>query len=304
MPDFSLLNTPNFAQAALGGFEAGRQVRRQQTLDAAQERKDRREEQAAALVAKAFGGGAPQPALGGAPAPTAAPAALTSPIAQADDIDRFMPGKTPGSVAVNDQAEIPAQEIASSIPQTVRRPDGLNINMDAIRELATIPGQSDMAMKLYQFAQTADKQNLEKVQRHLAAKAGAADYLLTVPEGPQRAAAFRQIAPDLLAQGFTEDDLRSADLSDGMLNRDRLMGMTLEQRTSERNSIRDDERAERIADESREDRQARLALARAAAERANRADARAAVRFKERGLDRAAVAASGGVRTDLSDLDY
>ena len=39
--------------------------------------------------------------------------------------------------------------------------------------------------------------------------------------------------------------------------------------------------------------------------RADRADARASVRFKERDKDRAALAASGGgVRTDLSDLNY
>ena len=35
MPDFSLLQTPNFAQAALGGYQAGRQIHQQNERDGA-----------------------------------------------------------------------------------------------------------------------------------------------------------------------------------------------------------------------------------------------------------------------------
>lgn len=61
--------------------------------------------------------------------------------------------------------------------------------------------------------------------------------------------------------------------------------------------LRDDARADRTANHTIANADARLGLA-------YRADARSNVRFKERDKDRAALAASGGIRTDLSDLDY
>jgi len=60
---------------------------------------------------------------------------------------------------------------------------------------------------------------------------------------------------------------------------------------------RDDARADRVANNGIATSNARLGLAREA-----RGEGR--VRFRERDKDRAALAASGGIRTDLSDLDY
>src|SRR3546814_4846432 len=62
---------------------------------------------------------------------------------------------------------------------------------------------------------------------------------------PERQAAFRQIAPDLLARGFSVQDLASADLSDKMLNKDVVFGMTLKDLDSQENEDRDDAESRR-----------------------------------------------------------
>lgn len=175
------------------------------------------------------------------------------------------------------------------------RQDGLKINPAALQELATI--DPELAMKFSEFAGKADKAQLEQVQRHGEVKAQAAKYLLQFPEGPQRQAALQKIASDLLARGFTEQDLASADLSTAMLNKDVTFGMSLKDLVSI-------ERAEQNDAESR--RRWEVQEARAA-----RAEGRAQRRFEERDLDRQALSGrySGqgvGGRTfdDTSDLDY
>src|SRR3546814_7469672 len=74
---------------------------------------------------------------------------------------------------------------------------------------------------------------------HGEVKAQAAKYLMRFRAGPERQAAFRQIAPDLLARGFSEPDLASADLSDKMLNKDVVYGMTLKDLVSPENADRE-----------------------------------------------------------------
>ena len=110
-------------------------------------------------------------------------------------------------------------------------------------------------------------------------------------------AALQRIVPDLLAGGFTQQEINSAILTDEQLTKDRVMGMGLKDLVSQENTDRTfaATQAERAADNARADR---------ADNRAARADQRSEVRFKERDLDRKALAASGGVRTDISDLNY
>lgn len=183
-------------------------------------------------------------------------------------------------------------------PQPVAPPvrqDGLKINPAALQELATI--DLELAMKFSEFAGKADKAQLEQVQRHGEQKALAAKHLLQFPEGPARQAELQRIAPDLLARGFTEQDLASADLSTKTLNKDVTFGMSLKDLVSI-------ERAEQDDAESR--RRWEIQEARAA-----RAEGRQQRRFEERDLDRQALSGrySGqgvGGRTfdDTSDLDY
>src|SRR3546814_14919510 len=85
------------------------------------------------------------------------------------------------------------------------------------------------------------------------------------------------------ALGFGEQDLASADLSDKMLNKDVVFGMTLKYLVSQENEDRDDA-------ESRRRWEAQEA-------RAARNEGRAGVRFEERQLDRDAV---GGRVSGLS----
>ena len=190
---------------------------------------------------------------------------------------------------------MPETAIPQQLPPPPPRNDGVQINPEALQELFTI--DPEMAMKFQEAAGKLDKVKLEQIAVHGENKAKAATYLLRFPKGPERTAAFQRIAPELLTMGFTQDDLRAADLSDEMLTKDRVMGMGLKDIISQENADRtfNATQAERDADNARADRADR---------RAERADQRSGVRFKERALDRAAIAASGGIRTDTTDLNY
>lgn len=175
------------------------------------------------------------------------------------------------------------------------RQDGLKINPAALQELATI--DPELAMKFSEFAEKADKAQLEQVQRHGEVKAKAAKYLLQFPEGPERQAAFQAAAPELLAQGFSEQDLASADISTKTLKKDEIFGMSLKDLVSQERDERDDAESRR-----------RWEIAEA---RAARAEGRAQRRFEERDLDRQALSGrysgqgvGGRNFDDISDLDY
>lgn len=197
-------------------------------------------------------------------------------------------GNTPPAMA-----EQPTPQAMLDMPN--QRPDGLTINREALAEL--MKEDPVMGMKFYDFAAKADKAQLEKVAVHGEAKAKAATYLLDFAPGPERQAAFERIIPNLLQQGFTQQDINSAILSDDMLRKDMVMGQTMAGLVSQQNSDRSFEAAETARREAK--RRADIAEARAA-----RAEGRAVVRHNERGLDRDAISRSGGVRSDLSDLDY
>lgn len=190
-------------------------------------------------------------------------------------------------------------EIGQPLPP---RTDGLSVNMDALRELYALDpkGAADIQKLVYD----SNKQQLEAAQARGEAMAVAATSLRALPMGQRQAEFQRNWAPYLIERGYDPAMLRQADLSDGGLDRYYRQGRSIEKIVASAENERDFRlrQENQATDNARADR----ADARAARgeTRAERADARAAVRFKERGLDRAALAASGGVRTDTSDLDY
>lgn len=108
----------------------------------------------------------------------------------------------------------------------------------------------------------------------------------------QRAAALAQWGPQLTAAGFTPEEINAVQLDDATLSQHVAAGVAVTDmiNKADRDRAFQAQEADRARDNAR----------------ADRADARAAVRFQERDKDRAALAASGGgrVRTDLDDLNY
>lgn len=268
MPDFSLLNTPNFAQAALGGYQAGRQIGQQKRTD-----------EALSLYAK-------------------------DPVAGIEAISALDPErgeKLKAATRERQASEAASRALVPNADPNAASP--LTINREALGDLAKLDPK--MALGLQEFALKADKAQQEQVAAHLAVKANAADALLALPPGEQRQQAFEQLRPQLLQQGFTEAELAQADLSDNMLLRDKLMGLTFEQRLKAQDTAADNARQDKTAENTIMTSQERLALARRADARSSEARSEGRVRFRERDKDRAAIAAGGrGIPTDLSDLDY
>jgi hypothetical protein len=196
MADFSLIQTPNFAQAALGGYQAGRQIGQQKRMDAALQlyasdpdagahavmqidpeqgyklQELARQKQIRELTAKAMSGGDP-----------AAPAGAA----------------TPGAP--------PAQT-------------GLQLNAEALHDLAKVDPQSAIAVQ--NFAKSANADQVKQVTEHLQQKGQWASYFSHFPEGPERTQAFHDALPQLQTM-FSPQELASVDLSDHMLVRDQAM---------------------------------------------------------------------------------
>ncbi len=105
------------------------------------------------------------------------------------------------------------------------REDGLPININAVRELAKI--DPDMGMKVYQFAQKATADDLKLAADHAEIKGQAATYLQSIPEGPERIAAFEALKPELVQRGFKPEDLAQARLDSESLKRDQAFGMSM-----------------------------------------------------------------------------
>jgi hypothetical protein len=158
----------------------------------------------------------------------------------------------------------------------------------------------------------------KELERHSDIIGRVAFGLRNVP-ADQRRQRLQALAPQLSAYGIDTAELDSADLTDQGLDgyvaisqsvKDALAAQLTETRIADVGL--DNQRQDRLASNTVQNTQARLALARNADARGAASNARAAearregrVRFQERDKDRAAVAAGGrGVRTDLSDLDY
>ena len=105
------------------------------------------------------------------------------------------------------------------------REDGLPINLNAVRELAKI--DPDMGMKVYEFAQKATADDLKLAADHAEIKGQAATYLQSIPEGPERIAAFEALKPELVQRGFKPEDLAQARLDSESLKRDQAFGMSM-----------------------------------------------------------------------------
>lgn len=133
----------------------------------------------------------------------------------------------------NDQAN---EYLPQQLPPPPRRDDGIQLNPDALKELFAI--DPEMAMKFQDAAGKMDKANLEKIAQHGEFKAKAAMYLLQHNAGPDRQAALQRIVPDLLAGGFTQQEINSAILTDEQLTKDRVMGMGLKDLVSQENTDR------------------------------------------------------------------
>ncbi len=270
--NWGLAQTPDFASAALGGYQAGQALQLQRARVALAEREAAREDakmkletDRVAALGKVFG------------APTAAAPATGGTVNTASPAQGgAMPSATPA-------------EAGAAPPPAQPRQDGLQINWDALNQYAQL--DPDGAQKIAQFAVTSNKAQLELAQKRGETQARVAYYLKGLPQA-QRAAALAQMGPQLTAAGFTPDEINQVELDDATLDRHIAFGMTVTDMIAKADRDRNFAAAE--ADRARDN------------ARADRADARAAVRFQERDKDRAALAASGGgrVRTDLEDLNY
>lgn len=215
----------------------------------------------------------------------------------------FMSGSKGGDLP-SGSAGAPASSPTASAPTTLPgleqdlppRTDGIVINQQALRELYALDPQT--AQQVQKFVYDADENALKQASARGEAMAVAAQALAKVPL-EARGAELQKWAPFLVERGYGPQQLAAVtDLSDAALSRFFNQGRKIEQIVQS---------AEGDRNFSAQERERQLASERAArAEgRAINADRRSAVRFNERNLDRAALAASGGgVRTDLSDLDY
>lgn len=135
----------------------------------------------------------------------------------------------------------------------------------------------------------------------------------------QRAQRLQAVAPQLLAMGIAEEELAGLDLSDAAIDGYIATSQTIAQRlAADLTQTRiedvgyDNQRSDRLADNTVQSTAERLRLARNADARGAASNARAAearregrVRFSERDKDRAALAAGGRfIPTFTDDLDY
>lgn len=211
--NWGLAQTPDFASAALGGYQAGQALQMQRARVALAEREVAREDAKQAREGKKremWGQVVGAPALGGQTAPggtvdTPTPAT-----------DGAMPSATPAEAGA-----------AAPTPPPQPRQDGLQINWDALSQYAQLgPEEAKEAQGFAQFAATADKQRLEQVQRHGEMKARAAYFLKGKPAN-ERAAALALMMPELQAAGFSPEDLAQARLDDASLDKDIAFGMSI-----------------------------------------------------------------------------
>ena len=267
MAGFSPIETPNFAQAALGGYNAGRAMGKQKREEAGLQlyatdpeaginaltaagsplaeqlraNLDRREKRAALAGLYAPHGAQPQQQALGAPSAPVEPSGAS-------------PMLSPEANAMVAPPAAAAPATPPALPPTPpARADGVTINQDALARLFQVDPQ--MAIQVRQFAATARKEQIAEIQAHAELKALAATYAKQFPEGPERNAAFAQMRPELEARGFSPADLDKARLDDMSLNKDITFGMGLKDLVAQERAERQEKaaNADRAADNARAD---------------------------------------------------
>lgn len=249
MADFGILQSPSFAQAALGGYAAGQNIRKQKEREAAlqlyasnpdagveaalksgdwelatgmEERADKQRRREA--YAKIFGG--QRPRTSGSPAPVqSAPTAQAMPMdptgAQGGP-DMSYPTGSPLSPARYEEpaaaptAATPATAIPPVAGDSIISSGGLQYDQQALNEY--FAQDPEGASQILDTITKMNKAQREDFGKRMEALSGVAAWLLSKP-GPERRAALAQAAPDLMAQGFTAEQLNAFDPSDDNLNR-------------------------------------------------------------------------------------
>jgi len=210
MPDFGLIQTPNFAQAALGGYTAGlaagRDKRRQAALDTytsnpeagitalnsvdpelAQQLRTNQDEQNARQLRAA--------ALQGPQGASQAPQALGAP-----------PAVEGADVGAMPQPQAPQMQ-APQVPDFA-------LNNDAVKALFIQDPKA--AADLMAFSQKATEQQRAQVLESQNALAAVGAHLQTLPY-EQRKQELQRLAPELAAHGVTNDMVAGFDPTDAVI---------------------------------------------------------------------------------------
>jgi len=103
--------------------------------------------------------------------------------------------------------------------------NGIQLDAPSLQKLAML--DFEKANQISQFASRANKEQLERVGEHGKLKAKAAFYLSRFPAGEERQRAFQQMKPQLIQNGFSEQDLAAARLDDQSLKMDQAFGMSV-----------------------------------------------------------------------------
>lgn len=239
---------------------------------------------------------------GGGNAATAPAASEATPPAAAatiaNDLDQFMPGSEPGTLASGQAAPVSAPQAPVDLIDPAELPartDGITINQGALRELYAVDPEA--AIQIQKTVYDMDKATADRITERGAAMASIAGALAELPQ-EQRAMALREQAPRLLALGFTPEQLNQTDLTDAGLNRYYRAGMSMEQLIAGKKDERDFGLRERQFGETARHNRAsegisggNLALARQRESRVTKWGPQAIV-------------IGGGARSDTSDLDY
>lgn len=234
----------------------------------------------------------------------------------------FDAGDVLASFGQAQQQNLQRQALQQRVMQQQRQQEGRTLGAQQVAA-GDYAGATATAFNIgdYDFAKAIGglQDDKRKAMTDQADALGRVAYGLRGVPQDQRRQRLMALAPQLQAYGIDEDALEDADLSDGGLEGYVAISQSIKDAASRALTETriadvgvDNQRQERLADNTVQATNTRLALARnadargaAASGRAAEARAEGRVRFRERDKDRAAVAAGGrGVRTDLSDLDY
>lgn len=209
MADFSLLQTPDFARSALGGYAAGVQMRTQKVREAALQAYAKNPD---AGVAAALKGGDFELAkqMEDRQLATEKRNALR-------DIFKQNPTASMQAESVGTPTAAQGGAVAPSVATAPVASSGApQIDQEAFARLYAVDPQS--AISLQKSIADMDKSQREAAGKRFEALGGVATWLLSLPY-EQRRAGLQQAAGDLQALGFTPDQLNAFDPSNDNLNR-------------------------------------------------------------------------------------